>query len=1094
MSQKKPKLDFLAALDSPHSFKKGRFIEPTISWICSQDQGEQSAGTKNQFMRKVRNMLFWSLIWMLPALAVQAQNKTVTGVVSTNTGVPVVGASVQQKGASNGTSTDQNGRFTIDVPENATLIITSIGFATKEVDVKGRSTVDVQLTVSSNDLDQVVVVGYGTQRRKDVTGSIVSLGETALREVPVANLQQALQGRAAGLEVQRVGNNPGAGAQIRIRGSRSIFGSNDPLFVVDGIPFDGNLNDINPDDVASIDVLKDASATAIYGSRGANGVILVTTKKGKPGESRVSYNGYHGISNVLNKYPVFNAEEYRAMRDISPWTQGYQPEELESIDLGRTTDWQDLMYKNGFRTDHNLSVSGGTPNGSYSLGGGYYKETTVLPGQDFTRYSIRAAIDSRVGKRIKVGLTTLNTLGINNGGQFVNPMFQILSKSPLMPAYNDDGTILQRPNGNVDDNNGSGTDRYNPLYLYNNTNDWVDRSRRLRTINNLYGELDIVKGLKYRVNLGLTYAQQQDAQFQAADNATNISFFRPGNGNTAFVNNGESWGYTIENILTYDKVIKDKHRINFTGLFSTQEFQTYNTSVRKDSITSDFVRFYDLSLSNPTPAPVVGGGESSWALVSYMARLNYSFDDRFLLTLTGRIDGSSRLAQGNQYKSYPAVGLGWNLSNENFMQGVSWVDNLKLRTGFGQTSNQSVAPYSSLGLVTNSNFLTAPGNVIRYNFGNTVVTGYEVNRLRNPTLDWEYTSTLNLGIDFGLLNNRITGSLEYYHQRTSKVLYNLRLPASSGVAGPYNTNIGEIENRGMELSISTLNIKSDKKDGFTWSTDFNLFFNRNKIIRLSSGIQRDIGNQLHVGFPLSAIYDYNKLGIWQLNEAEEAARYGARPGMIKLEDVSGPDGRPDGVINEAFDRYVIGDGDARFQGGMTHRFTYKGFDLSTVIYARIGGTLISQAHQPNASFMTVMDGRRNSLKVDYWTPNNPTNWFPQPSAQISTISTAWTTLGYYDATFVKIRSINLGYTFSNQMVQKIGAKNMRLYFTVDNVANLFSPYFNQTGFDPEGTGTGSQGVSNPGNIRGNAAGNGTITIGLATPPRRTFTVGANISF
>ncbi|MCU0322194.1 MAG: TonB-dependent receptor, partial [Chitinophagaceae bacterium] len=805
---------------------------------------------------------------------------------------------------------------------------------------------------------------------------------------------------------------------------------------------------------------------------------------------------YHGIGTVANPYPVFNATEYRAMRDISPWGQGYLPSELDGITNGTNTNWQKEMFQNSMRAEHNLNVTGGSNSNTYSLGGTYYKETSLLPGEDFTRYNVRATIDTRIGSRIKVGINSLNSVSINNGSQFVSgsSMFRNISLTPLTSPYNADGTINLFPAGNIDDLNGS--DRYSPLLLKSGVpNRWVDRVRRLRTVNNLYGELEISKGLRYRVNLGLNYAQQQAAQFRGSDQPGNPSYFRPNQGNIARVSNGETWGYTLENLIFYDKTI-GKHKINFTGLYSIQENQSFDNFTQKDSITEDFVQWYNLGLSTPINGSntSVGGGESSWALISYMARVNYSFDDKYLLTLTGRIDGSSRLAKGNNYFTYPAVSAGWNIDNEDFFKNVRNVNTLRLRLGWGKTSNQAINPYASLGNVSNNNGLAAGntgGNIIRYNFGPTILTGYNLVNLPNPNLRWEFTNTVNLGIDFGFFKNRITGSIEYYNAKTSDVLYGINLPVTSGVAGNFQTNIGEIENKGFEFSISTINYTS--KSGFTWSTDLNLFFNRNKILKLSNNISRDIGNQLHVGYPLSAIWDYNKLGIWQISEAAQAAQYGARPGQIKLMDYGGgPDGKPDGILNTA-DQHIIGDGDARLQGGMTQRITFKNFDFSTVFYARFGGTLISQIHQPNAAFLTIMDGRRNSLKVDYWTPTNPTNWFPMPQSQIVTpsTSTAWTTLGYYDASFVKIRSINFGYTVSSAALKKLKIQNARFYCTLDNVGVLFSPYFKQTGIDPEGTGLGNQGVSNPGNIRGGA--NGAVTIGLATPQRRTLTFGANIT-
>lgn len=1028
---------------------------------------------------------------LLPFTRAQAQDRSLTGLITDEHGQPVIGASVQLKGTSNGTVSSAEGKFTLTVRPNSILVITSLGFAEQQVAAGTAAHLNIQLQPVAHDVSEVVVVGYGTQKRKDVTGSVVSVNEAALKEVPSANLQQALQGKAAGLEIQRSGTAPGASAVIRIRGSRSISGSNDPLFVVDGIPFEGTLNDLNPDDIASIDVLKDASATAIYGSRGANGVIIVTTRRGKSGETRVSYSGYGGLSKVANKYPVFNAAEYQAMRNISPWAQGYMPEEKAYMASGQSTDWQDLMYGNGYRTDHNITVSGGHDGNTFSLGGGYYKEKAVLPGQDFTRYSLRATIDSRIGRRVKVGITTLNQVGVTNGAQFVasGTMFPILAMSPLEAPYDSLGHIRYKPNGDIDDNNAP---QYSPLLLKHNNNNWVDKQRRLTSNNSLYGEYEIIDGLKYRVNLGLSYRTAENDQFQGADQPDDPSYFRGGKGNTAYVYNDEAWGYTLENLLYYDKTIAKKHHLNFTGLYSVQENHTHSTSVRKDSITEDFVQFYNLAQSSATPAPVVGGDESSWALISYMGRINYSFDDRFLLTLTGRMDGSSRLAPGNKWHSYPAISAGWNIDRERFVQNISWLSALKLRAGWGQTSNQAVNPYSSLGLVSNANGLAAPGNTIYYNYGPTVVTGYNVVTLPNPNLEWEYTQTRNIGLDFGLLKNRVTGSLEYYYAKTSNILYGVSLPPTSGVSGSYTTNVGQMENKGMELSVSSVNVRS--KSGFTWSTDLNLYFNKNKILKLTNGVTQDIANQLFVGQPMSAIYDYKKLGIWQTSEAAEAARYGAVPGQIKLEDHGGPDGKQDGVINELYDRYVIGSMDPKLQGGMTNRFAYKGFDLSFTLYARFGGLLISQIHQSNASYLTVMDGKRNGIKVDYWTPTNPSNWFPMPQAQISTISTAWTTLGYYDASFLKLRSVNFGYSFNNTLLRKWKAQQLRLYFTVDNVATLFSPYFRQTGIDPEGTGVGSQGVGNPGNIRSNTNGNGTITIGASTPPTRSFTLGANVSF
>lgn len=1018
-----------------------------------------------------------------------AQDLTVKGKVTGEGGAPLPGASVVLKGTNKGTTTDAAGSFTISAPKGAVLVISAISYTTKEVKITDAS-VSVTLESSDKSLGEVVVVGYGTQRKKDVTGAVVSVNEKALREVPVANLQQALQGRAAGLEVQRVGTKPGAGAVIRIRGERSINGSNDPLIILDGIPFEGgNLNDINPDEIASVDILKDASATAIYGSRGSNGVILITTKKGKPGEAKLSYNGYYGVTKVSRKYDVFNAQEYIAMRDITNNASApYMAEELNYRTKGLSTNWQDLMYQDGYVTDHNLSVSGGSAGGStYSLGGGYYKETTVLPGQDFGRFTLRATIDTKVGKKLKIGLNTLNSLSITNGSQFNNPMFPIITLSPLMPAYDSSGKIVLSPTGNTTDR----VSQYSPLLLKNNNGQWIDKVRRLRTFNSLYAEYQIITGLKYRLNVGLDYRQQENDQFQSSDKPIAPSYFRAKKGNTASVNNSEGYGYTLENILTYDKTI-GKHKFTVTGLYSFQEDHSHNTFVSKDSIDEDFIRFYNLGQANASNSskPVVSGSETSYALESYMMRINYGFNDKYLVTLTGRIDGSSRLAPGNKYHEYPAVSFGWNISNEQFMQQFKFLDNLKLRFGFGQTSNQSISPYASLGLVSPYNYNgysspSVPGGTIRYNYGpSTIVTGYNLVTLPNPNLDWEYTKTMNAGLDFSFLLGRITGSVEWYKSTTNKILYGIVLPVTSGVNGSFTTNIGDMENKGLEFTLNTVNVRLH--NGFTWSTDLNLFGNRNKLLKLTDGFTKNIASQLFIGHPLSAIYDYNKLGVWQLSEAAEAAKFGNQPGDIKLEDVNG-----DGKIDPNNDQKIIGSGQAKIQGGLTNRFTYKGFDFSFVMYARFGGLLVSQVHQPYAAYTNVTDGLRNAIKTNYWTPTNPTNDFPIAGFinRARPVTTDWTTLGYYDASFIKMRSINLGYTFSPALLAKLKMQNLRAYVAIQNPFVLYSPYMRMGGVDPEATGTGNQGIQNPGNLSGRA-----LTIGLSTPPTRSFNIGFNVTF
>ncbi|MDJ1501031.1 TonB-dependent receptor [Xanthocytophaga agilis] len=992
-----------------------------------------------------------------------AQAKSITGKVTDDKGGELPGVSVLIKGTNNGTVTNSEGRYTLSVSNpDAVLVFSFIGYISEETSLNGRSTIDVQLLPDITSLTEVVVVGYGTQKKSDVTGAIVSVNEKTLREVPAANLSQALQGRAAGLQIQPTGTRPGSVGQIRVRGERSLGGSNDPLLVVDGIPYDGSINDLNPSDIKSLEILKDASATAIYGSRGANGVIIITTQRGQAGKPVVSYNGYQGVTTVARKYHLFNAEEFQKMRDVSGYGVAagapYLPVELESISMGRSTDWQDLLYKNGKVMNHELSVGGGTENTQYSFGGGYYKETAVLPGQSFQRYSLRMTIDQKIGKRVKIGFNTMNTFGITDG-ESVGAMYSILSTSPLVPAYDANGAIINQPSYPRED-------QYSPLLL-NNKDSWAERRKRIRTFNSLYGEVEILEGLKYRLNIGLDYRQDQYGSY-----AGKFTPMNNGTTSTATVDNGSAYNYTIENLLTYDKTIAEKHRFGVTGLYSIQQSESNNTRISATDLVADYIQYYNLGLSNSTAIVSSDNqGYSKRVILSYMGRINYSYDDRYLLTVTGRLDGSSVLAAGNKWHAYPAVSAGWNITNESFMKDIRFLSTLKLRAGLGQTSNQAINPFQTLGSLSQN----------KYNFGSTNAYGYYTSTLPNPDLGWEYTKTVNIGLDYGFLNGRITGSFEVYRQRTEDILLNTSLPPTSGVPGAYLKNVGKTENKGIEFSVSTQNII--KENGFNWSTDLNIFFNRNKILALNSGVTKDLGNLWFVGQPINVIFDYEKIGIWQTNEADAATKFSQKPGQIKVKDQNN-----DGKITPEDDKVILGNFQPKFQGGFTNRFSYKGFDLSVVTFASIGGKLISAIHQPQ-SYLNMLQGRRNGIKVDYWTEQNPTNAYPKPDAAIGDNPLYGSTLGYFDATFVKIRSINLGYNLPQNWLKKISASSIRIYATVNNVATLFSPYIKAGGVDPEATGTGAQGVVANSNIPSRQ-----LTVGANTPPSRWFMIGLNIKY
>lgn len=1016
--------------------------------------------------------LLATLTLVLLSVSLQAQ-VLVKGTVTDESGVGMPGVNIVIKGTTSGTTSDSDGKYSIQVSGNQIVLVYSfIGHLTQEQTVNGRTIIDVSMPFSASELSEIIVVGYGTQKKSDITGSIVRVTEESLREVPVANISQALQGRAAGVEINSTSSRPGAGAQIRIRGSRSLSATNDPLIVLDGIPFSGTINDVNPSDIVSLDVLKDASATAIYGSRGSNGVILITTRRGKSGKAQLFYDGYYGVSNVVGKYDVYNGVEFDAFRDAAVAAgAAYVPtaDEVANLAAGRQTDWQDEIYKSGYITNHSIGTSGGTDETQFAISAGYFKQTTVLPGQAFSRYSLSGVIDQKIGERIKIGLNTMNSFNINDG-EGVSPMFSILTLSPLYSSHNPDGTILELPAlGSAN------PETRNPLLIYRD-NTWKQQRRRLRTFNSLYSEVKLAEGLKYRINLGLDLFQDNYGQYVGSNTP-----FANGGTNTADVENTNSWSYTVENLLLYEKTFAEKHKLGLTGLFSVQETEDYRSGANANTLPADYVFYYNLGQGNVTSVPSAVSYYAKSGLLSYMGRANYTFSDRYLVTATARADGSSRLAEGNKWFYYPALALGWIISNESFMNSQDVVSSLKLRFGTGRTSNQAVSPYASLG-----SLIAEP-----YNYGNSGIYGFYVNALANSGLSWEFTTTTNLALDFGLFQNRLTGTVELYKQDTDKILQRVALPNSSGVASVVK-NVGKTENKGLELMLNSVNVESSETGGFNWYTDLNIFLNRNEVVELANGVTQDITNGWHVGHPIDAIFDYEKIGVWQTGETGAPA--GFNTGEIKIKDQNtdnNGDGEidgPDGII-DAKDRVILGSAQAKWSGGLTNRFTYKGFDLSVVLFWRVGGMLVSTFYQSNISNpINSLEGRRNGPKVDYWTPTNPTNAYPSPG--LGQVPDFGSTLGYFDASYMKIRTMTLGYDLPANWLGKTGISKCHLYVQAQNPFKaFFSDYVKEGGLDPETSGAG-------GSVTEGFGPNGTnrLTVQPNTPPTKSFIVGINIKY
>lgn len=847
--------------------------------------------------------------------------------------------------------------------------------------------------------------------------------------------------------------------------------SNDPLIVLDGIPFAGNISDINPNDIKSMDILKDASSTAIYGSRGANGVILITTNKGiQESPAKFNYNGYVGLKTVFSEYPMMDGPTFAKMREYA----GLYSNSLdESNDVN--TDWQDLMYRNGYVTSHDISVNGGTKGGNYSFGLGYYQDQGVIPTQKYTRYSLRGSIEQKLGDILRVGLTTNSNYNITNGTQV--GIYNVLTMTPIANPYNEDGSLkrsITLPN-----------DSYYTItrdVVENLDDSWVNDRTAIGTYNNFFAELSCpwVEGLKYRVNLGLNYRSSKVGAF-TGEGVTSTTVDTP---STASLQHEETVNWAVENLLTYDRTFNDKHRLNVVGMFSAEETTYSKSHIAARDIPAEYMQYYNLGQAAGTITVNPGNWNyQRYGLMSYMARAMYTYDNRYMFSATVRSDASSRLAKGHQWHTYPAVSVGWNIKEESFMDNIKWLDQLKIRAGYGQTSNQAVNPYSTLGSLS-----TRP-----YNFGPTgYATGYYVSSLPNAELGWEYSSTWNFGLDFTLFQGRLSGTLEYYIQKTNNLLQSVNLPGTTGV-GSYMANVGKTQNKGIEFTINGTIL--DNYNGWTWDASLNIYSNKNEITELASGAEKDEANWWFVGHPIDVIYDYEKLGLWNADDPD--AQYlqilepGGNLGMIKVKYTGerNPDGSPTRAIG-AEDRQKL-DTNPKFQGGFSTRVAYKGFDLNIIGAFKYGGILISTLHS-SSGYLNMLSGRRGNVDVDYWTEENTDAKYPKPGGIMSSDNPKYgSTLGYFDASYWKIRTITLGYTFDNQKqkwLRDLGVDNLRAYFTVQNPFVICSPFHKETGLDPETNSYANENVavaSGPSRL---------LTVGTNSPSTRNYLFGISLTF
>ena len=998
-------------------------------------------------------------------VAAVQQTRQATGHVTDSQG-PLIGATVMEKGTNNGTVTDFDGNFTLNVKPGATLIISYVGYESQEV--KAGDNVRVNLKEDGHVVNEVVVIGYGTQRREAVTGSVANIGGEKLNQIAASNAAQALQGRVAGVLMTQTSSKPGAEMQIRIRGQRSLSASNDPLIVLDGIPFMGQLSDINPADIKSMDILKDASATAIYGSRGANGVIIITTVKGAQGTpAKVTYNGYVSFKKPFKKYPMMDGPTYSQFRKYANMYKNSVDE-----DDNINTDWQDLYYKTGVGYSHDISVAGGTNGGSYSFGAGYYHDESVVPTEGYNRISIRGNFDQKVGEWFRFGLSTNNSYRKTEG---VNNMYAVLASTPISSPYDKDGNLKRYNTLPADDQvvvTRETVERDKDVWLSENTG--------FGSYNTLFAELKCpwIEGLTYRVNVGLNIRTSKQGGFTGT--GINNKDANAVNSGSVYENQTRNWA--VENLLTYDRVFAEKHNLNVVAMYSAEQTRYEQSGASAQEIPADYFQYYALDKATGQ-SNLTGYGYNQSGLMSWMGRVMYSYDNKYMISAAVRADASSRLAPGHKWHTYPAVSAGWNIAREEFMESTkNWLDNLKLRVGYGETSNQAINPYSTLGGL----------GIRNYNFGSTYKAGYYVNSLPNTELGWEYSKTWNFGLDFSFFNGRLSGSFEYYIQKTNDILLNVKLPDTAGVSS-YTGNIGNTENKGWEFSLNGIII--DNKNGWNWEAGINFYQNRNKLTKLATDDPdgRDEGNLWFVGYPIDVIYDYEYVGLYQAGEeaAMNILEPGGNIGMIKVKYTGDYDanGLPTRAIN-ADDRQIMSM-EPDLVGGFNTTVGYKGFDLTVIGAFQIGGKLISAIHSSNG-YLNMLTGRRGQLDVDYWTEENTGARYPKPGGLTSSDNPKYgSTLGYFNAGYLKCRAITLGYNFENlKAVKDFGISRLRLYATVQNPFVLFSPYNNESGLDPE-----TNSWSNENTAVGYSFGSHRMPIvGYNTPSTRNFIFGLNVTF
>lgn len=965
---------------------------------------------------KFKVFIFLSML----CIGVHAQGITITGTVIDDMEVPLYGANVVVQGTSKGVQTDFDGKYSITAEKGQILEFSFVGMQTVTKTIENESVINVTL-VSHTTLEEVVVVGYGTKKKSDIISSVVSVKPEELTKVATSDIGEMLRGKAAGVQVTLASGAPGGSSNIRIRGQRSITGGNDPIIIADGVRI-GSINDINANDIESLEVLKDAAAQSIYGARASNGVILITTKRGKEGVMRVSYNGFYGVQTINRNFDIYTGVEFAQLKREAFRTNNggvYRPDEeiftaleLASVQSGNYINWEDLMLRTGQTQNQAINIASGNDKFKIFSSVNYINTKGVIPNSDYSKVGLRLNADQRINKWLKVGLNTSfqfsTTNNPNNNGVILNS----ITTTPLGEVYNADGTLRWLPGG-LEENK-------NPLIDLEET---TNKVKNRNDILNLFLDVSPIKGFNYRLNASRRSWNYKRESYNTTKSLSGIANNGQGSGALQFQDNVE---WQIENIITYNFKLNEKHNFDITAVQSVSETEYSNFQNTADRIPNDILGINGLEgafLNTPSISAYKRG------IVSAVGRLEYNYNNKYYVTVSGRADGSTVFGKNNKWAFFPAANFGWNIYKEDFMTDMDAVNNLKLRFSYGSVGNEGINPGQSQATADQRDYVIDGVQVSGYIPGTT---------LPNPDLKWETSTTFNAAVDIGLFNDRVSSTIEFYNTRTKDLLVSQALDPSSGYTSKLS-NLGEIENMGFEATVNSYIVDNDElrvRLGVTFTK------NNNKIISLygvdADGDGReddDVLNRRFIGQPIGVYYQYKPIGIFQEGEdIVSSAQPLAVPGDIKLLDVNN-----DGVINDE-DRIITSQA-PDWYGTLSLGAEYKGFDLSADFYT-VQGIIRNNAFLYGYSEGGSLRGIKNGIKQNYWTPENPGGDWPRPN-EGNDPSNIYS-MGLQDASYIRLQNITLGYTLPQRILDKFGLTNFRLYVTGSNLITItdyqsFSP-------------------------------------------------------